>query len=189
MDSSLLAPFPVGSASSLLERIVANDDSCLQSDDSAFCALTDFRREYPITVQTSASIDDALSEMNRFGIHALLVTQDEAGVLDSQIVGLITAYDIERHRPHRSPNSRDFKHGKPARVCDVMTPWNELSLVKYESLHALTALDVYKMFQGTGLTHLLVVELHGDDSALLRGLLSRAALSKRLTHGHASHSR
>jgi CBS domain-containing protein len=189
MDSSLLAPFPVGSAPSLLERIVANDDSCLQSDDSAFCALTDFRREYPITVQTSASIDDALSEMNRFGIHALLVTQDEAGVLDSQIVGLITAYDIERHRPHRSLNSRDPKPGKPARVCDVMTPWNELSLVKYESLQALTAVDVYKMFQGTGLTHLLVVELHGDDSAVLRGLLSRAALAKRLTHGHASHSR
>ena len=69
-----------------------------------------------------------------------------------------------------------------------MTPWNELSLVKYESLQALTAVDVYQMFQGTGLTHLLVVELHGDDSAVLRGLLSRAALAKRLMHGQAGRS-
>jgi CBS domain-containing protein len=188
MDNSLFAPFAVRSAASL-ERIVANGDSHLQSDDSAFCALTDFRREYPITVQANAAIDDALGEMNRFGVHALLVTQDEAGDLNSQIVGLITAYDIERHRPHRSPDSRDLKPSKPARVCDVMTPWNELSLVKYESLQALTAADVYKMFQGTGLTHLLVVELHGDDSADLRGLLSRAALAKRLTRRLAGRSR
>ena len=188
MDNSLFAPFPVRSAASM-ERSVANDDSYLQSDDSAFCALTDFRREYPITVQANASIDDALGEMNRFGVHALLVTQDEAGDLNSQIVGLITAYDIERHRPHRSPDSRDLKPGKPARVCDLMTPWNELSLVKYESLQELTAVDVYKMFQGTGLTHLLVVELHGDDSAVLRGLLSRAALAKRLTPNRTDRSR
>jgi CBS domain-containing protein len=188
MDNSLFAPFAVRSATSL-ERIVANDDSYLQSDDSAFCALTDFRREYPITVQSNASIDDALGEMNRFGVHALLVTQDEAGELNSQIVGLITAYDIERHRPHRSPNSHDLKPGKPTTVCDVMTPWNELSLVKYESLQALTAVDIYKMFQGTGLTHLLVVELDGDDSAVLRGLLSRAALAKRLTRSRTGRSR
>lgn len=188
MDNSLFAPFTVRSAASL-ERIVANDDSCLQSNDSAFCALTDFRREYPITVQANASIDDAQGEMNRFGVHALLVTQDEAGDLNSQIVGLITAYDIERHRPHRSPDARDLKPGKPARVCDLMTPWNELSLVKYESLQALTAVDVYKIFQGTGLTHLLVVELHGDDSAVPRGLLSRAALAKRLAHSRAGRSR
>ena len=188
MDNSLFAPFAARSAASL-KRIVANDDSYLQSDDSAFCALTDFRREYPITVQANASIDDALGEMNRFGVHALLVTQDEAGDLNSHIVGLITAYDIERHRPHRSPDPRDLKPGKPGSVCDLMTPWNELSLVKYESLQALTADDVYKMFQGTGLTHLLVVELHGDDSAVLRGLLSRAALAKRLTRSGAGDSR
>jgi CBS domain-containing protein len=188
MDNSLFVPFAVRSAPSQ-ERIVANDDSYLQSNDSAFCALTDFRREYPITVQASASIDDAVGEMNRFGVHALLVTQDEAGDLNSQIVGLITAYDIERYRPHRSHDSRDLKPVKSARVCDVMTPWNELSLVKYESLQTLTAVDVYKMFQGTGLTHLLVVELHGDDSAVLRGLLSRAALAKRLMRSRTDRSR
>ena len=36
------------------------------------------------------------------------------------------------------------------------------------------------MFQGTGLTHLLVVEIQGDDSTLARGLVSRANLAKRL---------
>jgi hypothetical protein len=61
-----------------------------------------------------------------------------------------------------------------------MTPWNELPLVQYESLQSLTAYDLFEMFQGTGLTHLLVVETHGDESALARGLVSRATLAKRL---------
>jgi CBS domain containing-hemolysin-like protein len=66
------------------------------------------------------------------------------------------------------------------RVADVMTPWNELSLVSYDSLQTFTAADVYQMFQGTGLTHLLVIENNGDDSVVARGLLSRVTLAKRL---------
>lgn len=72
--------------------------------------------------------------------------------------------------------------GSPLRVADVMTPWNELPVVNYESLQTLTASDVYEMFQGTGLTHLLVIENHGNESAVARGLLSRASLAKRLRH-------
>jgi inactivated superfamily I helicase len=70
-----------------------------------------------------------------------------------------------------------------------MTPWNELTVVNYESLQTLTAFDVYEMFQGTGLTHLLVIENHGAESAVARGLLSRATLAKRLRHIHSAGSR
>jgi len=70
-----------------------------------------------------------------------------------------------------------------------MTPWNELSLVKYETLLTLTACDLYEMFQGTGLTHLLVVEIHGDESATAIGLVSRATLAKRLQGARRSTSR
>jgi hypothetical protein len=65
-------------------------------------------------------------------------------------------------------------------VGDVMTPRNGLSLVKYESLRTLTASEVYEMFQGTGLTHLLVVVAHGNDHVLVEGVLSRAAVAKQL---------
>ena len=106
MDSSLLAPFPVRSAASLSGRFVANDDSCLQSDDSAFCALTDFQRELiPSRCRPPLLSMTPKSEMNRFGVHALLVTQDEAGVLDSQIVGLICRL---RHRAASSASKPQF---------------------------------------------------------------------------------
>jgi len=184
METALVVPSRVRWAASLVERSVANDDAYLEANDSAFCALTDFRSEYPITVGTGTSIDDALADMNRLSVHALLATQDGAEEVDPQVVGLITAYDIERARPHSSSRKPNLMPRKPVTVGEVMTPRNELSLVNYESLQTLTALDLYEMFQGTGLTHLLVVEMHGDDSAIARGLLSRAALTKRLRRPH-----
>lgn len=139
----------------LTERTVANDDVYLESNDSALCALTDFRREDAITVESESSIEDALADMNRLRVHALLVTRQEVGSFEQQVVGLITYCDIERRHP-------------------------ELALVKYESLQSLTAYDLYEMFQVTGLTHLLVIETHGDELGLARGLVSRATLAKRL---------
>jgi CBS domain-containing protein len=180
MDNALIVPSRVRSAASLIERTVANDDAYLESTDSAFRALTDFRREYPITVEADCSIDDALRDMNRLSVHALLVTRQEVGSIEQQVVGLITYYDIERRRPHRFPQKAVSSEGSAIRVGDVMTPWNELSLVRYESLQSQTAHDLYEMFQGTGLTHLLVVEIHGDESATAIGLVSRATLAKRL---------
>ena len=185
MENALLVPSGVRLAASVIERTVANDAAYLESDDSAFCALTDFRRDYPITVEADSSIDDALADMNRLGVHALLVTRQEVEGIEQQVVGLITYYDIERRRPHRYPESAVSTERSGIRVGDVMTPCNELPLVQYESLQSLTAVDLYEMFQGTGLTHLLVVETHDDESGLARGLLSRTTLAKRLRRARA----
>jgi CBS domain-containing protein len=180
MDNSLVVPARAQSATSLLGRTGLSEDTVLEPDDSAFCALTDFRFDYPITVGPDSSTDDALAEMNRFGVHALLVIRDDVDDMEHLVVGLITHYDIERSNPHRYPGSATRPHNG-RRVSDVMTPWNELSLVHYDSLTDLTAADLFERFQGTGLTHLLVIEMRIDESALARGLISRGALAKRLS--------
>jgi len=180
METALLVPARVRWSASLIERSIANDGSRLDADDSALHALTDFQHEYPISVDTDTSIDEALADMNRLSVHALLVTQVGFEGVDPQVAGLITAYDIARERPHSSPRTGEMKARKHVMVGDIMTPRSELSLVNYESLQTLTALDLYQMFQGTGLTHLLVIETQGVDSAVARGLLSRATLAKRL---------
>ena len=180
MDNVLVVPARAWSATSQLGRIGKKEDAVLEPDDSAFCALTDFRFEYPVTVGPDSSMDDALADMNRFGVHALLVIRDDIDELEHQVVGLITHYDIEGRFPHRYPGSATRPHDG-LRVSDVMTPWNELSLVHYDSLTDLTAADLFERFQGTGLTHLLVIEMRIDDSALARGLISRGALARRLS--------
>jgi CBS domain-containing protein len=183
METSLVVSYPVLLAASLAEQNVAKADDYLQSTDSAFCALTDFRQEPPITVDAGSSINAALADMIRLGVHALLVTDEEFERGNLRVLGLITAYDIERQRPHRSPGTIEFREPKSIKVAEVMTPWNELSLVNYESLQSLTAQNLYEMFQGTGLTHLLVVDMRDDDPAIVHGLLSRSTLAKRLQHG------
>jgi CBS domain-containing protein len=180
METALVVPAQVRWSASLVERSIQNDDSQLEADDSAFHALTDFQHEYPITVDTDTSIDEAFADMNRLCVHALLVTEGSFEGVDAQVAGLITAYDIVRERPHSSSRTTGMRPRKHITVGEIMTPRSELSLVNHESLQTLTALDLYQMFQGTGLTHLLVIETRGVDSAVARGLLSRATLAKRL---------
>jgi CBS domain-containing protein len=172
MSNTLLAPHRTRSATGMPESIPPGDFSALTPDDSAYRALTDFNREYPITEPAGRSVDEALNDMNRLGVHALVVTKPQAEGADQQVVGLITSSDIQHLRSHPEKEK--------VRVEDVMTSWNDLPLVRYESLQEMTALELYRMFQGTGLTHLLVVEDHGSEAALARGLISRASLAMRL---------
>ena len=183
MDTTLVALPRVRATAGFVERRVADDDTYLEPGDSAFYALTDFRRISPRTIEAHASIDAALAEMNRRSVGALLVTKESSFEECPQIIGLITEYDIQRERPHRYDKNSVFVKPRHASVGEVMTPAEELSLVHFESLQSLAAIDVYKMFQGTGLTHLLVIETQGDASFEARGLLSRATLARRLRCG------
>jgi CBS domain-containing protein len=158
----------------------ANDSTHLTSTEPAFRAMTDFRRECPITIEARSLIDDAASCMNRERIHALLVKRAIGMSFAQQAVGLITYYDIERCRLRRCPQATTPSGKAGVRVEDVMTSSDDLPVVRYESLQSLRASDLYKRFQGSGLTHLLVIETLGVGFALVRGLISRAALTMRL---------
>ena len=65
----------------------------LELTDPAIHVVTDFVWEPPVTVREEITIDDALREMIRAGVRALLVVRDEV------VTGLITSYDIQGERP------------------------------------------------------------------------------------------
>lgn len=161
-------------------RIVQIGGPYLGAQVSALFAMSDFRREHAVTIAAELSIDDALAKMKRFHVHALLVVADEPAESDVQVLGLITACDILRERPHHLIGSKMTIMHKSLLVREVMTAWDELSLVNFDSLRSLTAADARELFDGTGLTHLMVVEQHNAMSAVAVGILSRVTLSKRL---------
>jgi CBS domain-containing protein len=179
MDNVIFMDSRVLTAASAYARSLSREHD-LHPDDAAISAITDFRREYPITVESDCSIDEALADMVRLGLHALLVTRQEEGGLEQQILGLVTAHELERFLRQRSRETQHSEKRADVRIDDVMTPWNELPLIKYESLQSLTAIELYDMFRGTGFTHVLVAETHDEDAAMVRGLVSRASLAKRL---------
>lgn len=177
MDNSLI--YSVGSPLANSQRSrAAGFESDLDPDDRALAAVTDFIHEHQVTVQPDLPIQDALITMICARVHALVVTQEATESSEQLVVGLITSQAIQAVLHKRHGHSETL-------VRDVMTPWIDLPLIHYESLRPLTVQDLYERFQGTGLTHFLVVESDAHEFTIARGLVSRAAVARRLrsTHG------
>jgi len=163
-------------ASGVLPRRSVVDGQYLDRDDPALLAITDFTREHPVTVDAERQIDDALTDMIRLGVRAMLVYQD------NRIVGLITSYDIQGERPMQFLQSSNFSHHRDIRVADIMTPWDSLTAIDWTAVQTMRAGDLLKLLEDAGLSHLMVVEpdpTHG--ACVIRALVSRARLIRQLT--------
>jgi CBS domain-containing protein len=162
-----------------LPRRSVRDGQSLDPGDPAIYALTDFTREYPVTVDAERQIDDALHDMIRLGVRALLVANEQ------RLVGLITSYDIQGEKPIQFLNASNFSRHQDIRVADIMTPWEQLLAVSWESVESARAGELLQVFEETGLTHLLVIDAgRGNSTPTVRALASRARLMRQLTGVH-----
>jgi CBS domain-containing protein len=162
------------SGSGALPGRSVSDSPPLNSNDSAVRAFTDFKDERPIVVDESRQIDDALDDMIRSGVRALLVMRDQS------ITGLITSYDIQGERPLQYLRMSNYSRHRDICVGDVMTPWAELRAIDVATLTAMTTFDLLESLDDSGLTHLIVVEGHASPSPVVRGLVSRHWLARQL---------
>ena len=170
---SLVSMRSLGEA--VLPRRSVQDGQSLQPGDPAVRAVTDFTREYPVTVDAERQIDDALNDMIRLGVRALLVAKDQ------RLVGLITSYDIQGEKPIQFLQSSNFSRHQDIRVADIMTPWDQLLAVDWGSIQSARAGDLLRVFEESGLTHLLVIETDRRNStSIVRALASRARLMRQL---------
>ncbi len=162
-------------AEGVLPRRSVADGHPIGPSDPAISVVTDFTREHPATVDEDRQIDDALADMIRAGVRALLVVKDH------RIVGLVTSYDIQGERPLQFLQSSNYTRHEDVRVVDVMTAWPELVAIDWRSLQGATAGDLLRLFQESARTHLLVIEAEGSgDGCVVRGLISRARLERQL---------
>jgi CBS domain-containing protein len=164
-----------GLGEAVLPRRSIQDGHSLQPGDPAVRAVTDFTREYPVTVDAERQIDDALNDMIRLGVRALLVAKDQ------RLVGLITSYDIQGEKPIQFLQSSNYNRHQDIRVADLMTPWEQLLAVEWGSIQSARAGDLLRVFEESGLTHLLVIETDQKNStSTVRALASRARLMRQL---------
>ena len=164
-----------GFGEAVLPRRSVQDGHSLQPGDPAVRAVTDFTREYPVTVDAERQIDDALNDMIRLGVRALLVAKDQ------RLVGLITSYDIQGEKPIQFLQSSNYNRHQDIRVADIMTPWDQLLAVEWGSIQSARAADLLRVFEESGLTHLLVIETDQKNStSTVRALASRARLMRQL---------
>jgi CBS domain-containing protein len=174
LGSMALAPMRRFGDPTLPRRSIL-DGQPIELNDPAIYAITDFKRDYPMTVDAERQIDEALSDMIRLSVRALLVSKDQ------RLVGLITSYDIQGERPIQFLQSSNYSRHQDIRVVDVMTPWDELMALDWESVESARASDLLATFEQTHLTHLLVIEMDKKTSrCTVRALASRARLLRQL---------
>jgi CBS domain-containing protein len=174
MKSASLMPTTNFRDAVLPRRSIA-DGQFLDPNDPAIHAITDFTREHPVTVEEDRQIDDALHDMIHLGVRAMLVMREQ------RIVGLITSYDIQGERPLQFLQTSTYTRHQDIRVGHIMTPWDKLLAVDWESIQAAGAGDLLHMLEEAGITHLLVLETGKKNTApIVRALVSRARLSRQL---------
>ena len=160
----------------LLPRRAVRDGEPLQPGDPAVHAITDFAREQPVIVDPERQIDDALNDMIRLGVRALLVATDR------RLIGLVTSYDIQGEKPIQFLQSSNYSRHQDIRVADIMTPWDQLLAVVWADIQSARAGDLKRVFEECDLTHLLVIEFDKRNSAAsVRALASRTRLMRQLT--------
>lgn len=142
--------------------------------DPATRIVTDFAHHRPLTVTEDRSIDDALREMACAGIRALLVVRQEL------VVGLISSYDIEGRRPLELLRSSPGTGRGEIAVGHVMTPWDRIPTLDWQSVCAARVRQIEAYFRNTGAMHVVLVERWGDGGPFVRGLLSRKRLEREL---------
>jgi CBS domain-containing protein len=142
--------------------------------DPAVAVMTDFAHEHPITVTESRRIEDALEDMIRFGVRALLVMRGE------QVSGLITSYDIQGERPLKFLLSSTYRRHDEVQVSHVMTPWGQIPVLEWEEVRSARVADVRDVFRASEATHLVVLESGTDGTWLVRGLMSKTRLDRQL---------
>jgi CBS-domain-containing membrane protein len=170
-----------GTGNGVLPRRAVADEQFLKSTDPAIHAVTDFSRDNPATVDHERQIDDALADMIRVGVRALLVVQDQ------RVVGLITSYDIQGERPLQFLQHSNYTQHQEIGVAHVMTPWEKLQVLDWDALQHLRAGELMRLVDETGATHMLVIETdmkHGTP--IVRGLVSRARLTRQLAGRHGA---
>lgn len=141
--------------------------------DPATRIVTDFAHHRPLTVTEDRSIDDALREMVCADVRALFVVRQEL------VIGLISAYDIEGRRPLEFlRSSQGLKRGE-IEVGHIMTPWDAIPKLDWQSVCAARVRQIEGFFRNTGAMHVVVVE-QWADGPFVRGLLSRKRLEREL---------
>ena len=162
-------------ASGVLPMRRATEYPDLKLKDPALHGMTDFMHKFPISVAPERPIDEALADMMRFGVRALLVISGE------NVVGLVTSYDIEGARPLRFSQRSNITRREYIRVGDIMTEWEELPTVDWSTMQSARIADLLEIFEGVGLMHLVVVEgEQGGGPTIVRGIISRARIHRRL---------
>jgi len=153
--------------------------SPVAEDAPALSVMTDFTSDAPATITEDRQIDAALNDMILIGVRALVV------VREGEVLGLITAHDIQGEKPVKFLQN-PLCTGNPCTrreivVGDIMARLGWLQTLEHTWVQASKAGDLASVFASNSYTHMFVME-PGNSGGVrsIRGLVSRTRLERHL---------
>lgn len=144
-------------------------------NSSATEVMTDFRRVKPITVRPDVSIDSALEKMKWAGVRLLLVINEQ-----QQIIGLITAKDIQGEQPIKLVQETRTPHSS-IRVDAIMTQQAEIIGLNMISVRNALVGHIIETLRQLERQHILVLEVdEATKEQTVRGLFSTSQIGRQL---------
>lgn len=145
----------------------------VEPDNPALDVMTDLARVSAVTTVPGTPIDDALNCMINDGVRLLLVTN-----ADDDVIGLITASDIQGEKPMRVTQETGTRHADIT-VGDIMTPIDAMEVLDMDSVKRSHVGDIVRTLTTAGRQHALVVENCGGRS-MIRGIFSTTQIGRLL---------
>ena len=167
---------PAKNPTNIRARFPEAAEGRLALTDPAVHVVTDFIFQQPVTVPEEFPIGNALREMIRSAVRALLVVRDE------RVTGLITSYTIQGERPLQFLTESGYRRHDEIEVGHIMTPWKRVPTLDWQALDRVRVSDLTAFFRCTAATHVVMVEHTDQGSTVVRGLISRTQLERRLGH-------
>ncbi|MGH8289866.1 MAG: CBS domain-containing protein [Steroidobacteraceae bacterium] len=138
--------------------------------------MTDFAESPAFTIGADCGLDDALDEMFRRGVRALIVLGE-----DDTVVGLVTSYDLQGERTQRYLEGPPARRREEVSVREILTPCGEWTTIAWHRLQSTRIDHVLDIFRSTGSPYLFVLEASNESTpGLLRGIISRTRLERQL---------
>jgi CBS domain-containing protein len=148
--------------------------------DPAISVMTDFHERSAVTVADQSPIDAALDHMKHAGVRAAFVLDETR----KQVLGIITAYDIQGEKPIRHLQAVGCTHRTCSRddvlVHDIMEKVEHWQAADVKDVERATVGEVMETMRATGRTHIAVVEKVNGQGERLRGLFSAAKIMRLL---------
>jgi CBS-domain-containing membrane protein len=158
--------------------------SVLEHDD-ALKVMTDFTEVVPLTIKRDVTLAQALEKMKEHGVRLLMVVDNQ-----DNIVGIITAYDIQSEKPMQyatesGVNMNDIQADM------LMTRIERTPAVDFKVVLRSTVAQVAETMRDLDRPHILVIEV--DNGQRVRGIFSSSNISRMLGRPvyqplHAAHS-
>ena len=149
---------------------------------SALEVMTDLRFIAAGTVSAEMDVESATQKMISRGVRSLLVID-----INEDVIGIITARDVEGERPAAAMQSRGIRSNQ-IQVRDIMTPAEHIEVLRLNDvLHAHVG-DIVATLRHSGRQHALVMEEESfSGKKLICGIFSASQIARQLGAGVEKH--